>query len=67
MTGLIVGLMARNNHFETIVQAVTASLLVTLANSLLGAVIAIYLYGGITGGVDFAKMLCKMEICIPDC
>ncbi len=57
------GLMARNNHFETIVQAVTASLLVTLANSLLGAVIATYLYGGITGVVDFAKMLCKMEIC----
>ncbi len=48
-TGLIVGLMARSGRFETINHVVIASLAVTLGNSILGAVIATYVFGGATG------------------
>ncbi len=48
-TGLIIGLMSLKNKFETLFHAVIASLLVTLSNSILGAIIATYMFGGITG------------------
>ncbi len=49
LTGLIVGLMARSGRFRAINHIVMASLAVTLGNSILGAVIATYLFGGATG------------------
>ncbi len=49
LTGLIVGLMARSGRFRTVNHIVIASLAVTLGNSILGAVIATYLFGGATG------------------
>ncbi len=48
-TGLIVGLMAGRGRFHSGLDALIAVLLVTASNSLLGALIATYLYGGITG------------------
>jgi energy-coupling factor transport system substrate-specific component len=54
-TGLIVGLMAGKGLFRTGMHALVAVLLVTASNSILGALIAVYLYGGITGtaAVDY--------------
>ncbi len=54
-TGLIVGLMAGRGRFHSGLDALIAVLLVTASNSLLGALIATYLYGGITGAaaVDY--------------
>ena len=54
-TGFIVGLMADRGRFHTVGHALVAVLLVTAANSLLGALIATFLYGGITGtaAVDY--------------
>lgn len=54
-TGLIVGLMADTGRFRTALQLLIAILLVTAANSLLGAVIVTFMYGGITGSaaVDY--------------
>lgn len=48
-TGLIVGLFARAGRFAIPVYALVATLLVTLANSVLGAIVATFLFGGITG------------------
>jgi energy-coupling factor transport system substrate-specific component len=54
-TALIVGLMAKKGKFETLVHAIIATVAVALANALLGAPIAIVVYGGIQGsGVDLA-------------
>ena len=47
-TGFIVGMMAKHHRFGTMSYAILASLLVTLSNSLLGAVIATFMFGGIT-------------------
>ena len=53
-TALIVGLMSKTNKFDTLFHVVIASILVTLSNSLLGAIIATYVFGGITGeGIDY--------------
>ena len=54
-TGFIVGMMADRGRFRTGMHALVAVLLVTASNSLLGAVIATFLYGGITGSaaVDY--------------
>jgi energy-coupling factor transport system substrate-specific component len=54
-TGLIIGVMAGTGHFRSGVHALIAVVLVTASNSLLGALIATYLYGGITGSaaVDY--------------
>jgi energy-coupling factor transport system substrate-specific component len=54
-TGLIVGVMAGNGRFRSGVHALVAIILVTASNSILGALIATYLYGGITGAaaVDY--------------
>ncbi len=54
-TGLIVGLMAGKGLFRSGTHALAAVLLVTASNSLLGALIATFLYGGITGtaAVDY--------------
>jgi energy-coupling factor transport system substrate-specific component len=54
-TGLIVGLMAGRGLFRSGMHALVAVLLVTASNSLLGALIATFLYGGITGtaAVDY--------------
>jgi energy-coupling factor transport system substrate-specific component len=54
-TGLIVGVMAGKGLFRSSMHALLAVVLVTASNSLLGALIATYWYGGITGGaaVDY--------------
>lgn len=54
-TGLIVGLMAEKGHFRSGMHALLTVVLVTASNSLLGALVATYLYGGITGSaaVDY--------------
>ncbi len=48
-TGLIVGLMARSNRFNKTIHAILATVFVTLSNSILGSIIATFLFGGITG------------------
>jgi len=54
-TALIVGYMVRFGKFKTVVHVVIATVAVALANSLLGAPIAVVVYGGIQGsGVDLA-------------
>ncbi|MDR0655320.1 MAG: ECF transporter S component [Treponema sp.] len=54
-TAFIVGFMVRGGKFRTLVHAVIATVLVALANAILGAPIAVVVYGGIQGaGVDFA-------------
>jgi energy-coupling factor transport system substrate-specific component len=54
-TAFIVGFMAKGGKFKTVVHAVIATIAVALANALLGAPIAIVVYGGIQGsGVDLA-------------
>jgi energy-coupling factor transport system substrate-specific component len=54
-TAFIVGFMVKCGVFRTVVHAVIATVLVALANALLGAPIAVVVYGGIQGsGVDFA-------------
>jgi energy-coupling factor transport system substrate-specific component len=54
-TAFIVGFMARSGKFKTIVHAIIATVGVALANAILGAPIAIVVYGGIQGsGVDLA-------------
>lgn len=53
-TALIVGLMAKYGCFSTLLHAVIATVLVTLANSLLGATIAAFVFSGVTGvGIDY--------------
>ena len=53
-TVLIVWGFVRRNAFSSIGSVLLASLLVALANSLLGSVIATFVYGGVTGvGVDY--------------
>jgi energy-coupling factor transport system substrate-specific component len=54
-TGLIVGLMAERGSFRSSIHALIAVVLVTASNSLLGSLIATYMYGGITGSaaVDY--------------
>jgi energy-coupling factor transport system substrate-specific component len=54
-TGFIVGLMAERGLFRTATNALVAVVLVTASNSVLGALIATFLYGGITGtaAVDY--------------
>jgi len=52
-TALIIGYMARSGKFKTIVHAIIATVLVAVANALIGAPIAVVVYGGIQGsGVD---------------
>jgi energy-coupling factor transport system substrate-specific component len=54
-TAFIVGFMVRGGKFRTIFHAIIATVLVALANAILGAPIAVVVYGGIQGaGVDFA-------------
>jgi energy-coupling factor transport system substrate-specific component len=54
-TAFIVGFMARGGKFNTIIHAIIATVGVALANAILGAPIAIVVYGGIQGaGVDLA-------------
>ncbi|HET7839563.1 MAG TPA: ECF transporter S component [Rectinemataceae bacterium] len=48
-TGLIVGLFARSGRLATLTGAMLCTILVTLGNSVLGALVAFYLFGGITG------------------
>lgn len=52
-TAFIIGFMARAGKFKTVIHAVIATVAVALANALLGAPIAVVVYGGIQGsGVD---------------
>ena len=57
-TGLIVGVMAGKGLFRSGTHALIAVLLVTASNSLLGALVATFLYGGITGtaAVDYVAI-----------
>lgn len=53
-TAVIVWLFVRRRAFDNIGSVLLASLLVALANSILGSIIATYVFGGITGvGVDY--------------
>ncbi len=53
-TAVIVWAFVRKGAFNNIGNVLLASLLVALANSFLGAIIATFVYGGITGvGVDY--------------
>lgn len=53
-TALIVWAFVRRNAFNNIGNVLLASLLVALANSVLGSIVAAYVYGGVTGvGVDY--------------
>lgn len=49
-TAFIVGFMARAGKFQTVAHIVVATILVALANAILGAPIAVVVYGGIQGG-----------------
>lgn len=49
-TAFIVGFMAKSGKFTTWVHAVVATILVALANAIMGAPIAVVVYGGIQGG-----------------
>ena len=52
-TALIVGYMTRAGRFRTLLDAIIVTILVAVANALLGAPIAVVVYGGIQGsGVD---------------
>lgn len=51
-TAFIIGFMAKSGKFTTWVHAVVATILVALANAIMGAPIAVVVYGGIQGGVD---------------
>jgi energy-coupling factor transport system substrate-specific component len=46
-TGFIVGLFARGGRFSTLSEAMLCSLLVSLANAVIGALVAYFLFGGI--------------------
>ena len=49
-TAFIIGFMAKSGKFTTWVHAVVATILVALANAIMGAPIAVVVYGGIQGG-----------------
>ena len=49
-TAFIVGFMTRAGKFKTVVHVIIATVAVALANALLGAPIAVVVYGGIQGG-----------------
>jgi energy-coupling factor transport system substrate-specific component len=52
-SGLIVGYMAMKGKFKNWIHIVIATILVTLANSLIAAPLVVFLYGGVSGaGVD---------------
>lgn len=56
-SGLIVGLLSRGGLFRTGAHAVIAVVLLTVANALLGAIVAIVVFGGATGvDVDYISM-----------
>lgn len=53
-SALIIHAFVRRGRFSTLGDALVLSLLVALANALCGAVIAAFLYGGVTGvGIDY--------------
>jgi energy-coupling factor transport system substrate-specific component len=47
-TGVITGVFAARKHLKGALDVILCSVLVTLANSFLGAIIGIYAYGGVT-------------------
>jgi energy-coupling factor transport system substrate-specific component len=52
-SGIIVGYMAMKGKFKNWLHIVIATVLVTLANSLIAAPLVVFLYGGVSGaGVD---------------
>lgn len=54
-TAFIVGFMVRFGKFKTVVHVVIATVAVALANAIMGAPIAVVVYGGIQGsGIDLA-------------
>ncbi|MCL1929176.1 MAG: ECF transporter S component [Treponema sp.] len=54
-TAFIVGFMVRFDKFKTIPHVIIATIAVALANALIGAPIAVVVYGGIQGsGIDLA-------------
>lgn len=52
-TAFIIGFMARKNKFETLGQAIFATVTVAIANAIIGAPVAVIAFGGVQGsGVD---------------
>lgn len=60
-TGLIVGYMARYKKYHTVVHVVIASCLVALWNAMLGAPIAMIVYGGVDSNVGTNLMIAGMQ------
>ena len=53
-TGLIVGIAAKKGLFNTLLQMTVTVIIVTLANSIIGSIVAVFVYGGITGAyIDY--------------
>ena len=50
MIGVITGLIARRHGFSTLRPLLSTALLLSLLSPILGTVMAVYLFGGITGG-----------------
>jgi energy-coupling factor transport system substrate-specific component len=53
-SGVIIGFMVKYGYFKNWIHLVVATILVTLANSIIAAPLVVFLYGGVSGaGVDF--------------
>jgi len=48
-SAVVLGILIKKRLFSTILHVLTAVICITLVNSILGAMIATYVYGGITG------------------
>lgn len=60
-SGLIVGYMARKNHFKSITDVIVATVLVALWNAITGAPIAMVVYGGIDGNAGTNLMIAGLN------
>ncbi|MGM8213051.1 ECF transporter S component [Virgibacillus sp. W0430] len=53
-SGIIIGFMAKYKKFRTWLHLIIGAILITLSNSIIGAIVVVLLYGGVNGsGVDF--------------
>ncbi|NOY09570.1 MAG: hypothetical protein GXP33_12105 [Spirochaetes bacterium] len=48
-TAIVVALMVKNGRFSTVPDAIVTFLIVVLVNAVLGAIIATFVFGGVTG------------------
>lgn len=60
-SGLIVGFMARRNHFKSITDIAIATVLVALWNAITGAPIAMVVYGGVDGNAGTNLMIAGLN------